>query len=560
MKQFLIKYKIELIVFAIYTLIAAIFFYPVIFHLKSYMFGFSGDPFYNLWLFKNLSGVDLIVNYPFGLENPGHILIPNYPILDLLGKTLTQLFSSEIVAYNLIILFSFPLSGIAIYLILKEITNNKYASFLGGLIYTFCAYHFARAQMHINLVDIYWLPFNILFLIKIYKYSKLRDYIILGIILAITLLDHYQYGVAAALCTLIFVIAIFTKNKISRLDFLKKISLSAIISIIIIALFIPWLFKGNITSQTRHFSFDELKVYSARWFNYYLPIPESYLFGKYTENIYTNDINKTGSNITEETLFLGWTNLVLLILSLYLIFKNKKDDIFKFSTIFIIITLVGLIFSFAPEINILGLKIKTPAYYIFNTLPVFRVYSRFGILVILSISVLSSIGFYYLIKNKKISLIITTIILLLVLAESIQKPFINYQNISTANMPKVYEILQQQPIKPVAEYPLLSSEEPKSYDYLLWQRYHKFPLVYGAPQDTDGDKLRKDIIDPSNSDTISRLISLQVKYIIIHKDKFTPENAKKYPREYNNGQIPNITDNRLTNIYSDQSYDLYALE
>jgi len=248
-------------------------------------------------------------------------------------------------------------------------------------------------------------------------------------------------------------------------------------------------------------------------------------------------------------LYLGWIPLLLALLGLFLYFKNKnfRQERLSFLIIFsILLALAGFYFSFAPTMSIFGLKISTPAAWLFHYLPFIRVYSRFGFLVMLAVAILAGLGLSLILKSAKsikLKYLLFSIFCLLIFLEFANFPPWPVVNVSPKAMPAVYQWLKEQPGTDwaAAEYPLLPIEEPKSYDYLLWQRLHQKPLIYGARVGSEGEKKRKEIINPEDPQTIVQLKERQVKFIIIHQDRFTPENAKKYPQEYNYGKLPDLT-------------------
>ena len=69
--------------------------------------------------------------------------------------------------------------------------------------------------------------------------------------------------------------------------------------------------------------------------------------------------------------------------------------------LFLFITFVGILFSMPPYWNFGIFKIYFPSFFMYKILPMFRAYARFGILVMLSISVLAGIGFMRLVSTKK---------------------------------------------------------------------------------------------------------------------------------------------------------------
>jgi hypothetical protein len=227
-----------------------------------------------------------------------------------------------------------------------------------------------------------------------------------------------------------------------------------------------------------------------------------------------------------------------------------------------LLAIVTLYFSFTLAFSIFGINFKTPANYIFPYLPYFRVYARFGLIVALSVSILAGMGLSFIldkIKNKRISVLLYVFLVFLLLIEFINFPPTHSVNGSKNAMPEIYENLAKLDKGIVAEYPLLPTQEPLSYDYLLWQRYHQMPLVYGAVKGTEEDDFRKSILNPEDSKTIDRLKSIGVKYLIIHLDSYTKENIKKYPLEYNLGVPPEISSSKLELISQSKNDLLYKI-
>jgi len=572
--KFINFHKDKFIIFGIYLLLGIIFTWPIITKLGTLIYGFKGDPFYNLWIFHNLRFNDLLVNVSFGLHDQSYILQPVQPLIILYGKILTYCFS-DIITYNLIIIFSFPLAGLAIYLLTKLFTKNVLVSFFAGIIFAFSAYHLARAEQHISLVSIYWLAFFVYFLFKFWRDSNWKYAILCGLFFSLTLMDNYQYGFMALIVGLLFYAFLVVINYIKKEKkfwiYTKFFLLAIVAALSIISIFdfkiVRTIFSNQgATALGPERNISELPVYSAQKFNYILPSPENPILGKFAEEKYDQSIKDTGGNLTEQTLYLGIIPILLLLYCFIVILTDDKIQTRKYRlpVIFLsLLFLVGLYFSFAPTVEIFGLTIKTPASWIFPHLSVFRVYARFGLLVILSVSVLAGIGLSFLlekIKSKKIVMLLYCSIALLLLLELLNFPPFHYVDVSKKAMPEVYQALENNLTGVLAEYPLLPSEEPKSYDYLLWQRYHKFPLVYGAPINSEGDEFRKTILDPSNNSTIEKLKEIGVKYIIIHQDSYTSENAKKYPLEYNNGVAPKVDNAQLELLGNFSEDTLYKIK
>lgn len=568
LKTKILKNKNILISIGIYFLVAIIYTYPLIFDFNHLIYAQGGDPYGTLHFFWWIK--DHSANYFF----------PNSPLFTFLGKYLSGLFG-EITAYNILTFLGFVLTGIAGYILTKKITKNDLAAFFSGLILTIAPFRIAHALQHMTFVDLSLILFFIYFLIKSKEVPNFKNIIATSIFFTLVTLYNYQYGFFAGIIFLIFIIYFaicsMAKNKFKISEFRQK-SKSIVYALIALAfsILVIGFFNYNLVqdlfavknqekvsvSPIRNYS--ELDTYSARWFYYFTPSPENPLFGSYTKELYNKIIQEKGTNLTEQTLYLGWIPILLTFYGLWQIIRKKTSysNFRQISGFFIVLGLVGLYFSFAPEINILGYQIKTPAYYIFPHLPFFRVYARFGLLVLISVSMLAGIGLTILIdkiKSQKLVLLFFSSLVLLLMLEFINIPPTKTINASESAMPSVYKYLETQPSGLVAEYPLFSSETPFGYEYLLWQRYHKMPLVYGNSVNTKEDEFRKSVLNPSDPDTLLRLKNAGVKYIIIHSNLYNSYTTKFFPVEDNFGTVPIINSplvEFIGNYYGDIIYKI----
>jgi len=524
------------------------------------LYGLPGDPFYNLWVFAQLIGAKLKVAYPIGNPNPNHILLPTQPFLDFESQLLTRLFGVTS-AYNLIIILSFVLTFLAGYLLANKLFKNKLAAVFSAAIITFLPYRIAQTKVHISLASTHWLIFSLYFLIALWKKPNFKNSLLLAIFSAVTLLDNFQYGFfLAAIAGVFLLYSLFwslaaKKTKLwSR--FLLWGAVAAAITFALAVLFDPIIIKGpQNMGPTRDTS--ELTVYSAHGFYYLLPSPELKFFSEFKAQRFQYLLDTLKTNTIEQTLYLGWIPLILALASLAGVKKIKE----KFWYVFVwVLFLTGAFFSFAPTITLGPFKINTPAFYIFKVLPQIRVYSRFGFLSGVAIALLAGYflaGLSAKIKNKSATYLFAFSLLILSLI-CFCPATVSFQNVN--QIPNIYDNLKKLPVGPLVEYPLLPADEPLSYDYLVAQIKHHFSLVYGATPASEGDKLRRELLDPSSAQTITRLKELGVKYIIVHGDKYTPELIRKYPAELTDGKIPEIKNQNVELINCNEQKCLYKIK
>ena len=203
--------------------------------------------------------------------------------------------------------------------------------------------------------------------------------------------------------------------------------------------------------------------------------------------------------------------------------RANNDDVMV--SLFIFTAILGFVFSMPPYINLGLFKVYLPSFFMYKILPAYRAYARFGILVILAISVLAGFGLKYILQKVKTPIkrfISTSFIVCFVLFEFLNIPPFHVTDLS--NPPEVYKwISEQRGDFVIAEYPFGEEgmgEAQMDYDFLFYQRIHQKPLINGAPIGSKGYGVRKKIANLKNPGTAGILKYLGAKYVIVHLDKY----------------------------------------
>jgi hypothetical protein len=587
--NFFRKFKFEIIISLIFIILATVVTFPLIFNLRSQVYDYKGDLLEALWYAwwvkyawqHNLSPQFVpIIASPFGIDLSQDITknislsFANYPLLIL------TILVDEIFAYNFIILLTFPFAGLTMYFLAYYFTKNKWASFFSGLAFAFCPYHFAHAS-HITLANIQWMPLFVLFLFKLHNERTFTNATLCGLFFALTLLSDTYYGYFMLVLTATFVIfklfqklfnrksatsrgfpwlrpRLETKSRTEasaprrasrdemirftpRVGFLKN-SLLLLMAIFVAALVSfpyvspilkSYIFKNETTFSLQRYTRDigELYKYSAKLPNYILPASNHPVFGSFTqslkESIFYGDLQ-------EGSLYLGLITIFLAIFG-YRFWKNReklqiqnvieKEQIDFSIKFFAVLAVVAFLFSLSPKFMIFGTYIKLPSYYVFQIFPFFRAIARFGIVVMLSLSILAGFGFKFLIERqrnfwKKIA--VGCVLVLILLFEFANIPPFRTTEIGKA--PKVYQWLKSQEGEfLVVEYPM---EEDDTIEYFFNQRIHQKKLVNGALPKTEAYSVKEKIVDILKPGTTKILKELGVKYVILHLSRYNEKSER----------------------------------
>ena len=171
--------------FISYLLITLVLAFPLVRNIGSSLPNDLGDPVLNTWiLWWNTTGLPFTERW----WNPP-IFYPSTNILayseHLLGVSIIStpvfwLTGSPVVSYNVAFLLTFPLSGLAVYLLCFELTHRRDASWLAGLAFAFAPYRMDQLA-HLQVLTSYWMPVGLFALHRYYRDPRLRWLALFGV-------------------------------------------------------------------------------------------------------------------------------------------------------------------------------------------------------------------------------------------------------------------------------------------------------------------------------------------------------------------------------------------
>jgi hypothetical protein len=101
---------------------------------------------------------------------------------------------NEVLAYNMLLLLSFVLTGYTTYLLVAYLTGNQYAAMIAGIIMAFSPFRFhAMAAGWLPLISTQWMPLTFLFLERTIREGRTRYAWWAGLFTALTLLSSWYY-------------------------------------------------------------------------------------------------------------------------------------------------------------------------------------------------------------------------------------------------------------------------------------------------------------------------------------------------------------------------------
>ncbi|MFA4889286.1 MAG: hypothetical protein WC628_06910 [Candidatus Omnitrophota bacterium] len=541
------KPRTFILVLLLFIVATVILTYPLALKMNSSIAGtFTTDePFAALWNFWWLKYASLhkisdsfysIIAAPFGFD-AGKMSL--YPVWEFFYEQLSIL-AGNVLSFNIQVLSSFVLSGITMYMLVFYLSKETSAAIFSGIIYAFCPYHFSRAWQHLGLTQIQWMPLYLLTLLRLREKLSYKRMLlcIAALLLVISFEMHYAYFMYVA-TALLFICQLFFHKKESKTN-LKLLKLIFIIMIFGLFFVLPTAASvalKQLLFATKPLSpsawgivrpFEDLFLYSAKPLSYFLPAISHPLFGKFTERFIGSQLY--GVSLTEHVLYLGWLPLVLAFIVVRRWGKPRKIDLsamptgareVNFYIVFFIFLAIGAwFFSQPPWWNFLGFKIYMPSFFMYKILPMFRAYCRFGIVVMLAVSVLAGFGLKFILekfRSNKVKIALASFFSLLVLFEFWNWP--PYKVIDVSKAQAAYSWIKEQPGDfAIAEYPL-DADSPNEM-YKFYQTFHEKKIINGTIPGTFANKFAQSIKNLSHLETAAKLKGMGVRYVVLHKEGY----------------------------------------
>ena len=513
---------------------------------------------------------DSYLFYPLGLDMDDCIfpLTLFVPITHFLGS---------ILSYNLYVLLSFVLAGYGMYLLGEYLFADRYIAFISGLIFAFCPFHFGSALGHLHTFSIMWIPFFVLFFLKMHDDPKTTNIVLCSVFFSINALTSWTIAVMLS----IFIIIFFLVNKSLLVNkvYLKNIIIFGFISLIIISPGLSVMMNDYISNKHMVMPVQNFVTYSADLLGFVIPSPMHPFFGELSRNIYKN----FSGNYSENIVFLGYSVIILFVFGLL---NCKRDRVIR---LFAISFFVFFLFSLGPYLHIDGIwNIIILGKPLFLPLPglicaylpildMIRVPSRYDIMVMFFAAIIAGYGIKLLFMRYNLNcfqrfmmcLLLSIIILfefstVIPTQDIAQIPFF-YNNISNGNDSSIIEL------------PIIRSGLDSMYGGQTMVRYYEYQKIHHKKlfggyfnrvnpiydQFAWSDPVLNFLytgtmniseISSYSSNPLSFLKNkYNVEYVVLHKNLLQPDTLKEFTRYMG---TPSYIDN---SVNSDQLI-IYSLD
>jgi len=474
---------------ALYFLLFCLLTYPLILDFSTHFFTDDGDGFMNVW---NIWWVNTVVtepsshpsiwhtgmlHWPFGITLRGHTL---NPFNGLIAVPLVRLMTL-VQAHNVIVLFSFVISGVTAYWLAYYLTKSFWGSLIAGYIFTFSSYHFAHYYGHLNLIAMEWIPLFVLcWYILITRPSVLMA-LASALSLWLVLLCDYYYFFYCILTGVLIALWYMISQRNARL-FLSREYLTVISVFVLTSLLLTGPIIFPLIYLTRIDPFMDAHIpnnFSLDLFALFIP-GENWRFSQLTESYWS----RLPLAISEASVYLGYAVLVLFG---YLWIKRREviftAGLWFFISGFFFLMALGPVLHINGKIVYDTLMPYTIMEKIIPFLKLSGVPIRMVVMITLSASVLGGMAVALLSKTPRGKISAFLIIILL---------FIEYLPMSLPATPTETPNY----VAALAELPsdggVLDLAAPTKYLQVYYQTQHRKPMAFGYVARTPSSVVEKE--------------------------------------------------------------------
>ena len=408
-----------------------------------------------------------------------------------------------VIVGNLLVLAGFVASGVAMFVLVRDLTGYSWAGILAGIVFTFAPFRFDH-YMHLEMLWAQWMPLALWSLHRVLVSGRWRDGLLTGLFIGFQGLSSIYY-VAFFATTLIAVSGALVLGRplAEWRRAMLPLAGGAVIAIVMMAPYAR--VYPRAAAQVGERSAGETILYGAGPKHYLAATPDNLIYGSVTSPLGRH----------EKYLFPGFITLALIVIGLWPPIDRTR-----------LAYALALAWAIDVSFGVRGLTLGwlRDHIVIFRAL---RVTARAGQIVLLAASVLAGFGLARVWRRvilpvgpSRRPVAIAAGLCLLLTAEFLVRPRVLVP-VQTQATP-VYEWLRAQPPGVVAEVPLpVPPNELSEYSghYNFLSTFHWRPMVngYSGTFPDDYVRLMLRVRDFPSDPALAALRATDVRYLIVHE-------------------------------------------
>jgi len=487
-----------LLFFAALTILVT---WPQVWHLSTRVADL-GDPLLNSWTLAwvahslpahPLQLFDANIFYPerHTLAYSESLIVPA-----LMVAPVRWLGGDPILAHNVLLLAGYALSGAAMYLLVRSLTDHRGAALVAGSLFTVCPYRL-EVYPKVQLQLVFWTPLALWAVHRLRSRATIRTGLAAGGFAALQMYSCVYYGVFAIVpLSAVAIAVVVSAAPADRARIARALVAGALVALAVCApLAAPYRAAARTVGER---SSDEVRDWSARPADFLRAHPANALYG---------DPANPGEG--ERRLFPGVVAPALALAALAP----------PWSSVAVAYAATGAAsFDLALGVNGAGYGA------LFSRVPLLhalRVPARFAMLFNLALAVLAGLGVARLCRRRSAGAQIAIVAVAIALAVVESRPRALELREIDDHAPPIYHWLASQPPGVVCEYPVGSIEGrlvPQDPTYMYYSTRHWRPLVngYSGFQPPSYDELVHALGGFPDDASIAYLRERGVRYLLVH--------------------------------------------
>jgi hypothetical protein len=276
------------LVLALFVFLTALMTYPQVYHLSRGLSIDYGDPLFSTWRLAWIA--HQLRTDPAHLFD-GNIFYPETSTLaysdamivpSLMAAPLIWLGIPQLMTYNLVFLSAFVLSGAAMFLLVRSLTDHTGAALIAGFVFAYLPFRFMH-YAHLELQMAFWMPLCLWALHRTVREGRVRDGLLAGLFLGLQALSSWYYGIfLATYVAVVGAVLLLGERHRRTWPVARALAAGALLAAVLIVPTSRPYFAARASVGERPVS--EIAFYSATPINYFAAHPRNATFGPFTSN------------------------------------------------------------------------------------------------------------------------------------------------------------------------------------------------------------------------------------------------------------------------------------
>jgi hypothetical protein len=360
-----------------------------------------------------------------------------------------------LLAYNLLFLSGFALSGAAMFLLVRSLTGSVPAGLLAGFIFAFLPYRFMH-YAHLELQMSPWMPLCLWALHRTITNGRIRDGLLTGLFLAFQCLSSWYYGIfLSTFMVPVAAVLLFAAGAARARAAIRALMAGAVLaSLLIVPMAVPYFAAREHVGERAE---TEIRFYSALPRHYLAAHPQNVMFGRTTARL----------GAQERELFMGFVVPLLVLIGLWPPLSAARMA-YGF----------GLVVAFDLSLGFNGMLYPWLHEYV---LPYrgLRVPARMAMVVGLALAILAGYGIQRLAATVRGRVSWAVLFVALTLGVALEYRSVPMLRTIWTTAPPIYAALPADSANVLLELPLVQPDISIEPTYMYFSTFHWSALVNG---------------------------------------------------------------------------------